>query len=74
MTEETPKDEQEEPIPVEFSVSKAFLGSLIPADPVTAPTQASPHCQFQRGPYPPYPQTRSFSYCSLQGSHEHPPY
>lgn len=73
--EDTPMDEKEEPIQVELSVSKAFLRPFIPADPVTAPTQARPYRQLQRGSNPPHSQTCSFSHRFLQSSHhEHPPY
>jgi hypothetical protein len=43
--EDTPKDETEEPIQVELSVSETFLKPFILADPVTAPTQARSYRQ-----------------------------
>jgi len=52
--EDTPKDEKEEPIQIELSVSETFLKPFILADLVTVPTQARSYCQLQRGSNPPY--------------------
>jgi len=38
MAEDTLKDEKEEPVPVELSVSETFLGPCIRANPVAAST------------------------------------
>ncbi len=72
--EDTLTDEKEEPVQVELSVSKTFLTPFIPADPVTAPTQARSYRQLQRGSNPPHSQTCSFSNRVFQSSHEYPAY